>query len=527
MEETVKLFSRYRVPILVEKKQWETEKRSNKKKTHEEYIEELKVKNPNIEVIGKYVNVNAKIMHHCLKHNVYYETTPASTLQGCGCNICRKEKSHNKLTKTHEQYVAELENINPMIDVVDKYIDTNTPIKHYCRIHNIFWDARPQNLLNGQGCTLCGREKTENAIRKTHEQYVKEVDNLNSNINIIGTYINNHTSILHKCLIDGYEWNARPSDILRGSGCPKCKNNIKRTHEQYVEELSHVNPNVIALEQYVNFNHPILHLCKVHNIQWNSKPSSTLKGRGCNKCWRERNGKSIAKSNNSYVEELSKISPNIIVVEKYQKSNTPILHRCIICGYEWKTTPSSTLQGHGCPKCANNIKRTQEEYVKEVLEINPDIEVVGSYINLKTPIEHKCKIHNYLYTTSPSNVLSGCGTCKYCKESSGERIVRQWLETHNIDYIFQHTYDDCRDLYVLPFDFFLPTCNCIIEFDGQHHFEPIDFANKGLEWANERLKLTQYHDNIKNEYCKNNGISLLRIPYYKNIEEELNNFLFI
>lgn len=41
------------------------------------------------------------------------------------------------------------------------------------------------------------------------------------------------------------------------------------------------------------------------------------------------------------------------------------------------------------------------------------------------------------------------------------------------------------------------------------------------------FKKTVAHDNIKNDYCKNNDIKLLRIPYYANVEEELNNFLFI
>lgn len=43
------------------------------------------------------------------------------------------------------------------------------------------------------------------------------------------------------------------------------------------------------------------------------------------------------------------------------------------------------------------------------------------------------------------------------------------------------------------------------------------------------FKTQQKHDKIKDDFCKENGISLLRIPYYKynNIEEELNNFIFI
>ena len=38
------------------------------------------------------------------------------------------------------------------------------------------------------------------------------------------------------------------------------------------------------------------------------------------------------------------------------------------------------------------------------------------------------------------------------------------------------------------------------------------------------LKQIQFHDQIKNEYCKNNGINLLRIRYNENIEEKLTRY---
>ena len=74
----------------------------------------------------------------------------------------------------------------------------------------------------------------------------------------------------------------------------------------------------------------------------------------------------------------------------------------------------------------------------------------------------------------------------------------------------------------LPFDFYLPKYNSCIEFDGIQHYEPVEHFG-----GQESYDYTVKHDKIKNEYCKNNGILLLRIPYYKNVEEELNNFLFI
>lgn len=78
------------------------------------------------------------------------------------------------------------------------------------------------------------------------------------------------------------------------------------------------------------------------------------------------------------------------------------------------------------------------------------------------------------------------------------------------------------DIRPLPFDFYLPEYNICIEYDGEQHNRSVKHFG-GDKAFYTRIK----HDNIKNEYCKNNGISLLRIPYFKNIEEELNNFLFI
>lgn len=63
----------------------------------------------------------------------------------------------------------------------------------------------------------------------------------------------------------------------------------------------------------------------------------------------------------------------------------------------------------------------------------------------------------------------------------------------------------------------------LIEYDGRQHFEPIsDFGGE------EGFKITQNNDSIKNKYCKNNNIPLLRIPYwdFDNIELILNNFLY-
>ena len=41
--------------------------------------------------------------------------------------------------------------------------------------------------------------------------------------------------------------------------------------------------------------------------------------------------------------------------------------------------------------------------------------------------------------------------------------------------------------------------------------------------GNKTLKLTQKHDEIKNQYCLDNNIKLIRIKYNENIEEKFNS----
>ena len=368
-----------------------------KKKTHEEYVNELAVKNPNVEVIGTYVGNKIPILHKCHQHHVEWLISPDNALSGKGCSKCKCEKYRKSRTKTHDEYVNEVKLVNPNIDVIEKYVSAKTPILHVCKTHNVEWMARPYNILLGMGCSKCKSEKIIKSQTKEHQQYVIEVASTNPNVEVIEEYINGHTPILHRCKIHNVEWKIRPYEVLGGHGCNQCRidkmrNASKKDHQQYVEELNLTNNNIMVVGEYVN-------------------------------------------------------------------ARTHILHKCLLCGNEWDVTPDSLLRGTGCPKC---------------------------------------------------------------KTSLGEKKIAQLLEDNKIHYIRQYKFDDCKDIRSLPFDFYLPEYNLLIEYDGQQHFEPVDYFG-----GEDDFKIIQLHDQIKTQYCKQNNICLLRISYQQDIEEELNNFLLI
>jgi hypothetical protein len=127
-----------------------------------------------------------------------------------------------------------------------------------------------------------------------------------------------------------------------------------------------------------------------------------------------------------------------------------------------------------------------------------------------------CPIHGD-FLQRPSSHMKGFG-CSSCVESKGEKAIAKFLDKNNISYYRQHKFDDCKNIFQLPFDFYIPRLRLCIEFDGKQHYEPMSLFG-GIE-AFEGLKI---NDNIKNEYCEDNYIDLVRIKYDQldNIESYL------
>ena len=139
-----------------------------------------------------------------------------------------------------------------------------------------------------------------------------------------------------------------------------------------------------------------------------------------------------------------------------------------------------------------------------------------------------CDCGNQEFVEVPANQLIrghtlSCG-CRH--QSKWEIFIRDYLISLNITFQPQKRFNDCRNKKqtdMLPFDFYLPDYNVCVEYDGEHHFYPIN------GWGGyDKFLITQENDNIKNEYCTDHNITLLRLPYTyskKDIENEILNIL--
>ena len=106
-----------------------------------------------------------------------------------------------------------------------------------------------------------------------------------------------------------------------------------------------------------------------------------------------------------------------------------------------------------------------------------------------------------------------------------KKRISEVLDSLNIHYETEYSFDDCKDIRNLRFDFYLPNYNTCVEYDGEQHFKPVRFDKHNSRGTpQERFEKVKYRDKLKNDYCKNNNITLIRIPYtdFDNIESILN-----
>lgn len=96
------------------------------------------------------------------------------------------------------------------------YITASRHIKHQCPEGHPF-DATPDHIKNGGGCTVCRLNKR----KKFAEQYPKWLAQDGRGYVALQPYINNTTKIWHQCPA-GHQWEARPNTIKSGKGCKDC-----------------------------------------------------------------------------------------------------------------------------------------------------------------------------------------------------------------------------------------------------------------------------------------------------------------
>lgn len=265
---------------------------------------------------------------------------------------------------------------------------------------------------------------------------------------------------------------------------------------------------------------------------WEISPDNFLRGKRCPEC---QNESRILNRRNSLkrVEEiiLQKSGGEFEYISGYVNSKSKVKLKHLRCGRTIVKPFSAFYDGITCScektnrdivdfksngdriQCKADFQRYIDKYV------TGEYVIIGKYVKSTKPILLKHVECGNLTEISPHNFKNGV-RCDKCKSYKGELKIRDLLLKKGVFFEEQVRFSDCRLKKPLVFDFFLPIHNILIEFDGEQHIRPIE------RWGGEKaFQLQRKRDEIKNNYCKNNGITLIRIGYYENIEQKIKRYI--
>lgn len=211
---------------------------------------------------------------------------------------------------TQEQFLEKLREVHgDTITTDDRYVRSSAKITFHCnaRLGHEDWEATPNKILGGQGCPKCRYIKSSARQVKSHSEFIKEINKVaGDSIIIEGKYVNDRTKIKFKCKYCDNTWETTPNHILRGQGCPRCR------------EITRASSKILSQSEF------------------------------------------LAKLRIAHGDTVSPLG-------KYKNAKTPIDVLCNLCSYKWKVSPAHLLGGSGCPNCASS---SGEQTVRAILEFN-------------------------------------------------------------------------------------------------------------------------------------------------------------
>jgi hypothetical protein len=306
----------------------------------------------------------------------------------------------------------------------------------------------------------------------------------------------------------------------------------KLTTEEFIERAKLIHGDIFdyTCSEYSGILYKIKIRCRKHGI-FKQIANSHLTGSKCPLCNLETRTKTLI----TFIKEANLIYNNKFLYNKfvYKTSHTKGTIICNI-GHEFEQSPASHLQGFGCPKCnvqnrAQRSKQTTKHFINKSKLVHDDIYEYdcSEYIGRNTKIKIRCKIHG-IFEQFPGNHYAGYG-CQICKSSHGEIIIQNFLNKKELIYQKGYIISKCKNKKTLPFDFAVFSCNILlflIEYQGRQHYSASSFGSK-KQTPEKMFEIIKVRDKIKKEYCENNKIPLLIIPYWDkdNIETIMDTYI--
>jgi hypothetical protein len=405
-----------------------------------------------------------------------------------------------------------------------------------CKRHGAFWQNHNAHL-NGAGCPACARLRTTESVKINQETAISNLVAKHGDRYDYSDVV--YRGAMHPidiiCKIHG-PFSQVYSNHLSGRNCGKCANKSRANNktldtETFIKKAQKVHGNKFCYDKvdYKGWRDKVSILCNNCRCYFEQEPNSHLNGKGCRECGIKARVEKSTSNTEDFIKKAKQIHGKKFCykITNYSKAITRVCIFCNTCGKTFKQQPSVHLAGCGCPHCGKLVsseKRSSDvgEFIQKARSIHGDSfcykKTVYKTAIIKVDIFcNKCK---NIFQQSPNSHLSGIG-CPRCNESKGENKISKYL-AGRVSFEPQKSFKNCKTVSSLRFDFWIPSLNTCIEYQGHLHYTPVDYFGGEKTLIKQRSR-----DQRKVNFCIKNNIKLIIISYwdFDNIEQILKREL--
>ena len=443
---------------------------------------------------------------HRIRHNpcgVVFEVSPAAFFSRPVHAKCPEEFRERVRSLVEDEYVFQAD-----------YVGSHTPIPVLHTKCGRVYDIRPFVFLGGQKC-VC-----ETSLKHFYENFREGLGEDYELLHDASTIAKSSDVIGVRHTVCGTTFDLRATSLTKGykpNRCPECRPNKRRTTSHYKAEVYNLVGNSFDVlsgysnrESRIGFRHNDCGNVFVREAR------RFLENPICAPC--NANSESEKRILDRQSEIVEKFSASF-KIEYLTDGEVP---RVLATHRECGVSIERSLSGFDgiCAHCS-----AEDRYKNNVMSrLGSDYDFIRftHRPELSLPYQRGVELKHlecgHVYETSYSKIMEG-SKCPNCVFSRGEKEVADVLDSLSIEYTREHSFEY---LGRKRFDFFIPSLNIAIEYDGEQHYKSID------AWGGEEyLESVRQSDALKNDFCEYTGIDLLRIPYWEfdNIDGIVTNFI--
>lgn len=389
------------------------------------------------------------------------------------------------------------------------YVNAKSKMTWQCAMGHK-WDACYDHIRSGSWCHICN-----GGVRKTIEECHLLAKNIGGEC-LSTKYINQTKKLKWKCKCGNIFYRNYKS-VKRGSWCQKCSNKTAITLE-YCMDFARKRDGYCRSKEYKNTKIHMLWECKFGH-QWKSSFENIKSGCWCPNCNLKK------KKTLKFCIELAKKYDGFCLEKKYINLYSDMRWECKN-GHIFKSRLSNIQKGIWCPKCYNK-KKTYDIGDCALLAKKFGGKCLDKqYKNIYEDMSWECK-NKHIFKKKLSDILRGYW-CPVCVSSRGEFLIYHILREKYPNLVIHSRYfgfDWLRSKNggKQHLDLYIPELKLAIEYDGEQHFEPVNFGGISDDKAILNLKKTQRLDREKEEKIKNHPEDIkyfVRFSYKEKINKK-------